>query len=106
MLGFAEKNARKHGELLVAQAQKLGVLAELDKDGDYVIDTEARTESGKLEAELSAWVTGVLGQATTRHNQLVLVPALLAAGLTRERMVEAVRHPGGFQALCETLRSP
>ena len=33
----------------------------------------------------------------------LLVKELRAAGLTRERMVEAAGLPGGFQVLCEML---
>jgi hypothetical protein len=98
-----EKDARTHGELLLAQA-KDGVLSGLDENHDGVIDTKEAEEESASEAELSPWVKGAIGPLQSTDLRL-LVEQLLGAGLTRARLFEAARHPGGFQALCIMLES-
>jgi hypothetical protein len=96
-------DAKNHGKILLAQAEE-GVLGGLDEDGDGVIDTEAgeiHNSTAAGEAELTLWVQGVLDLTPTGCS--LLVKALLVAGLTRARIIEAARHAGGFQALCEML---
>ena len=102
-----ERDARNHGELLLAQA-KYGVLSGLDEDHNGVIDTEDAEEKlqqqSVSEAELSRWVEGAIGPLQPM-DLCMLVEQLLGAGLTRARLVEAARHPGGFQAICIMLES-
>ena len=98
-----EKDARAHGELLLAQA-KDGVLSGLDKNHDGVIDTEGAEEESASEAELSPWIVGAIGPLQPTDLRL-LIEQLLGAGLTRARLVKAARHTGGFQALCFMLES-
>ena len=73
-----------------------------------MIDTEEAEEEQQQrsasEAELSPWVQGAIGPLQPTGLRL-LVEQLLGAGLTRARLVEAARHPGGFQALCIMLES-
>jgi hypothetical protein len=80
------------------------VLAGLDDNDDGIIDDHPSTHTAADEAELAAWVRGALEQLTSTRREL-LVEGLLTIGLTRERMVEAARHPGGFQALCDMIAS-
>ena len=103
-LGWLKKGfraaAKSHGELLLAKAEE-GVLGGMDDDGDGVID-EADFEVQVLSTELSAFVESALqGLGATRCS--LLTKELHAAGLSRSRMIEAARHPGGFQVLCELL---
>jgi len=93
--------AKAHAELLLTQAKE-GVLAGLDDNDDGIIDDHPSTHTAADEAELAAWVRGALEQLTSTKREL-LVEGLLTMGLTRERMVEAARHPGGFQALCDVI---
>ena len=89
-----------HGELLLAQAKE-GVLGGLDEDDDYVIDAAPTDRARAGEAELSAWLTDVLHLPSTKTA--LLASAMVAAGLTRERLVEAAGLPGGFQVLVDLL---
>ena len=98
-----EKDARAHGELLLAQA-KDGVLSALDKNNNCVIDAKGAAEESASRAELSPWVEGAIGPLQPTDLRL-LVEQLLEAGLTRERLGKAASHPGGFQALCFMLES-
>lgn len=91
--------AKTHGELLLLQAKE-GLLGELDEDGDYVIDQPGEPVSFE-EEELVPWVESTLGLGQTKCD--VLVKEMLAVGLTKQRMIEAARHPGGFQVLCDML---
>jgi hypothetical protein len=93
-------SAKAHGELLLAQAKE-GVLGGLDENDDYVIDQQPSEQEVAEEAEMTSWVKGTLHLGET--NCILLVKELLANGLTRERMVEAAGHPGGFQVLCDML---
>ena len=93
-----EAAARNHGALLLAQAKE-GVLGGLDENDDYVIDDDRKVSAD--EEQLVAWVPKVL-QISPMRSQL-LVKELCAAGLTRERMIEAAQLPGGFHVLCEIL---
>jgi hypothetical protein len=103
--GRLQAEAKTHGELLVSQA-KDGVLGGMDEDGDFVIDDleskdQANQAADEAQAELTSWVHEALDLKPTRHE--ALVKGLLAAGLTRARMLEAVRFPSGFQTLCAML---
>eukprot|EP00746_Dinoflagellata_sp_MGD_P056227 gnl/MRDRNA2_/MRDRNA2_243830_c0_seq1.p1 gnl/MRDRNA2_/MRDRNA2_243830_c0~~gnl/MRDRNA2_/MRDRNA2_243830_c0_seq1.p1 ORF type:complete len:173 (+),score=17.77 gnl/MRDRNA2_/MRDRNA2_243830_c0_seq1:31-519(+) len=94
--------AKTHGELLLLQAKEglLGELGELDEDGNHVIDKPEERVAFE-EEELVPWVEGTLRLGQAKCD--VLVKEMLAVGLTKERMIEAARHPGGFQVLCDML---
>ena len=112
-----ERDARRHGELLIAQA-KDGVLSGLDANNDYIVDStedeasesssagqQQRKEASKAaEAELTSWVADAVGSSSEMQRAL-LVEQLLAAGLTKSRLVEAAAYTGGFQALCVLFES-
>ena len=98
-----EAAAREQGTLLLAQTSE-GVLAGLDKDGDYVIDDEAKLGEALAagEAELTDWVASSVKSLSPAQCGL-LVRGLLSLGLTKSRMVEAAQHAGGYQTVCEML---
>ena len=110
--------ARNHGALLLAEAEE-GVLGALDADGDYVIDGVEQKDAAAALASadarargLAKWIGAALGgeggaRAGERHaeHDRGLARALLDAGLTRERLVDAARLPGGFQVLCGLLEA-
>ena len=88
--------AERHGELLLEEARD-GVLSGLDDDGDYVIDNN---DEAKRASDLEGWVRGALPS----HGRCGdTAEELLSIGLTRDRMVEAARLPGGFQVLIDML---
>lgn len=70
-------------------------------DGSSSSVPPAATDLSEEEAELAEWVRLVLSLEPT--PSVLLVGELKAAGLTPQRMMEATRHPGGFQVLVEML---
>ena len=120
LLPWQQAAARNHGELLLAQAAE-GVLGGFDDGGDHMIDDDGGGGGGgggsgggggggggdadESEADsLVPWVEGALKDLGPTRCGL-LAKELHTAGLTRTRMVEAVRHLGGFQVLCDMLKA-
>lgn len=99
---FSRAAAKKHGGLLVAQAQH-GVLSGLDENDDYVIDdAAAQPAASEAEAKLASWLQGALTNLSAVQRE-TLAQQLVAAGLTKSRIIDAVHCPGGFQSLCGML---
>ena len=80
------------------------MLGGLDENDDYVIDSSPTERTQLSEAGLRAWVQNILQHHSETKTNL-LVKSMVAAGLTRDVLVETARHSGGFQAIVDMLGS-